>query len=321
MTQELSTQVTGSLVDVAISGWLHVKFQRSKSRKTQTAYETTIFQFRAFLRDQGLDLDHLSKDERRKVALSAQAFASMTGTGDRHVAQSTYNQRLAIISSFYKYAVRNELLEYNPIAQVERAKVQAYAKASALEPEEVHQRVQSIDRSALVGARDYAMLGVFLQTGRRLSEVAALQWKHVQVKGTKITLTFENCKGGKVMRDTLPPGVSRALMLWLQQYYHGRLTPESWLWVNLAPDPAYQGKPLSIKAISSVCERHLGTSKVHVMRHTWARSMEDAGAKVSEIQARLGHESLATTGRYLQALKQDENKHADTLASLFGFEE
>jgi len=46
--------------------------------------------------------------------------------------------------------------------------------------------------------------------------------------------------------------------------------------------------------------------------------MEDAGAKVSEIQARLGHESLATTGRYLAALKQADNKHADALATLFG---
>ena len=46
--------------------------------------------------------------------------------------------------------------------------------------------------------------------------------------------------------------------------------------------------------------------------------MEDAGAKVSAIQARLGHESLATTGRYLAALKMADNRHADTLAELFG---
>lgn len=321
MGQELSTDITGSLVDVAIAGWLHAKFQRSRSQKTKTAYETTIFQFRQFLRDQGLDFDHLDKDGRRKVALSAQAFASMTGTGERQVAKSTFNQRLAIISSFYKYAVRNELFEYNPIAQVERAKVQSYANAIPLVPEEVHRRVQSIDRSSLVGMRDYAMIGVFLQTGRRLSEVAALQWQHVHIQGAKVTLVF-NCKGGKVMRDTLSPAISQALMQWIQQYYGlAGLKPESWIWVNLAPDPAYYGKPLSIKAVSGVCERHLGTSKVHVMRHTWARSMEEAGAKVSEIQARLGHESLATTGRYLQALKQDENKHADTLASLFGFDE
>jgi integrase len=49
--------------------------------------------------------------------------------------------------------------------------------------------------------------------------------------------------------------------------------------------------------------------------------MEAAGAKVSDIQARLGHESLATTGRYLAALKSAENAHGDALAARFGFGE
>ena len=30
----------------------------------------------------------------------------------------------------------------------------------------------------------------------------------------------------------------------------------------------------------------------HSLRHTFARMMEDAGAKVSDIKARLGHDSL-----------------------------
>jgi integrase len=46
--------------------------------------------------------------------------------------------------------------------------------------------------------------------------------------------------------------------------------------------------------------------------------MEDVGAKVSDIQARLGHSSLATTGRYLQALKRSKNAQADALAELVG---
>lgn len=49
--------------------------------------------------------------------------------------------------------------------------------------------------------------------------------------------------------------------------------------------------------------------------------MEDAGAKVSEIQERLGHSSLATTGRYLAALRRAENAHADELARRFGLDE
>jgi integrase len=50
----------------------------------------------------------------------------------------------------------------------------------------------------------------------------------------------------------------------------------------------------------------------------FARAMEDAGAKVSEIQARLGHASLATTGRYLAALTSSENPYAASLEELYG---
>jgi integrase/recombinase XerC len=49
--------------------------------------------------------------------------------------------------------------------------------------------------------------------------------------------------------------------------------------------------------------------------------MEDAGAKVSDIQARLGHNSLATTGRYLAALRRADNLYADELARLMGFDD
>ena len=41
---------------------------------------------------------------------------------------------------------------------------------------------------------------------------------------------------------------------------------------------------------------------MHALRHTFAKAMEDSGAKVSKIQARLGHSILATMGRYLAAL-------------------
>jgi integrase len=78
------------------------------------------------------------------------------------------------------------------------------------------------------------------------------------------------------------------------------------------------GQVLGTQAIADICQKHLGTSKVHAMRHTFAHTMEAAGASVSEIQARLGHESLATTGRYLAQLKQDENKHGDVITAMLG---
>jgi integrase len=74
---------------------------------------------------------------------------------------------------------------------------------------------------------------------------------------------------------------------------------------------------LGYLAINAICKKHLGTSKVHSTRHTFAHTMEAIGAPISEIQARLGQKSLATTGRYLASLKRAENRHGDQLAALF----
>ena len=123
------------------------------------------------------------------------------------------------------------------------------------------------------------------------------------------------------MSDRLPQPLSRALAEWHSSYYGNQvnsLPQDAPVWVSLSRQN--KGAALSIQTIADICEKRLGTSKVHSLRHTFARAMEDAGAKVSVIQARLGHTSLATTGRYLAALRQAENEHADALSSLFGIE-
>src|SRR5205807_2011893 len=121
-------------------------------------------------------------------------------------APTTYNQRLACVSSFYRYAHKQGILEHNPIERVERRRVQAYAGAKALTSEHVKQALTSIDRSTPAGARDYALLMVYLQTGRRLSEVANLELGDLEEQdggssgggGGKLQVTFRRCKGGKV---------------------------------------------------------------------------------------------------------------------------
>jgi len=45
-----------------------------------------------------------------------------------------------------------------------------------------------------------------------------------------------------------------------------------------------------------------------------------ADATLPELQARLGHESLATTGIDARALSSDENPHADKIAAMPGIE-
>jgi integrase/recombinase XerC len=294
-------------IDQIIVAWLDAKHQRSHSTKTERAYRDTLTGFRAALLGVGLDLD----GPPQTIALAAQGWV---GRDDPKPA--TYNQRLAILSSFYTYAMKRGVLHANPADTLDRAKVQAYAGAQGLDHIEVDRRMQAIDRTTLQGKRDYALLSVALVTGRRVKELANLRWGDAEQRGAKVTLTFQRTKGGKVMRDTLPIAVSRALLAYLHAQHGaalGTLASDTPIWISA------RNRALAVNSIALVCEKHLGTSRVHTLRHTFAREMEAAGAKVSDIQARLGHESLATTGRYLAALKQAENAHADALAERFGF--
>jgi len=336
MTDQSLTTIDIGYVELGIQAWLASKFRLSGSHKTQENYERTLRHFQALLATTGRSLgpvanakEHTPEALRQSVselALAAQGFAGMSTTPGRIVASTTYNQRLAVPSSFYTFATkRNLILAENPISKVDQARVQAYQYSEAMDPEEVCARMRAIDRSTRQGARDWCILAILLQTGRRLSEVADLRWRHVQVKGDKVTLVFEHCKGGKTMRDTLPPSIAKALLDYLGLIYGEVrfLNGKAPLWISFRRQAAKQDAsatppPLTIRSVANICEKHLGVSKVHVTRHTWARTMEDAGAKVSDIQARLGHESLATTGRYLAALKQDVNPQAADIASIFG---
>lgn len=310
-------------LEVAILGWLDAKRGHSGSLRTARTYADTLAAFREALRREGLDLDASPTP----VALVAQAWAGKN-EDNTAPAPTTYNQRLACVSSFYRYARKQGILEHNPIERVERRGVQAYAGSKALKSDYISKAMNAIDRTTPTGARDYALLHVYLQTGRRLSEVAALELRDLEDRGGtdggKVRITFRRCKGGKVLYDTLSAPISAALRAYLYIIYGPGLKAvqtvqaNAPVWVSLAERNGTRGGRLSKVSISRICKARLGTSRVHALRHTMAQVMEQRRAPVSLIQQRLGHSSLATTGIYLAALRDDDNPFADELGEAFG---
>lgn len=321
------TTVTGTSLDLAVSVWLNAQGKHIKPdgtlghTRTSEAYEKMMDAFRRGLRKEGTDLNGAPG----KVALMAQAYASFSTRGEQ-VSASTYNLRLACLSSFYRYARKLDILSINPIERLDRKKVQQYAHAVALNEEEISAALTSIDQTTIQGARDYAILSIYLQTARRAQEVATLEWRHVSMYRGRATLTFEHTKGGDILQDELPIPVTNALFRWLYKWYGkelGTLAKDAPLWVSIAPggrNGKNRGQQLGTQGIADVCKRYLGTSKVHVTRHTAAHHMEKVGLTTSEIQARLGHKSIATTGRYLESLRRAQNRKGDELAALYGIE-
>ena len=314
-------------LDLAIQLWLDAKFKRSGSDRTRRAYEVTLQEFRDALQFKGLDLDSVAAQDdkvmtqvtRDKVKQLAQVFAGFSKEG-RQVRASTINTRLSVLSSFYGFCIRQEWLDYNPIEHLERSKVEPYAGVKSLDFDEVTATFDGFDMSRREDVRDSALLAVLLQTGRRASEVAGLQWQHVTIRRGLVTLYFERCKGNKSATDELSKEASTALLRWLHSHYGcnlAQLAKETPLFVSLARGTSY-GHKLSIQAIGQICLRRLGTSKVHSTRHTFVMGMFEAKATPREVQAKLLHSSLHTTSLYGDKLQSAKNEHASKLAELFG---
>lgn len=328
MTHDLLQNTTTPLaaqrlsLNQVVDLWLHEKTKRTHSAETARAYTRRFSEFRTALRAAGLDLD----SDPQLVATVAQGWADHSGR-PTEIKPATFNQRLAILSSFYQTAIKRGVLATNPIYMVERRPVQAYASVKAIDVATIRERLALIDRTALIGLRDYALLGLFINTGRRSSEVNALRWSALHFDSDIVTITFARTKGGKTISDTLEAGVATALMRWLSAFYGaqiGDLPHDAPIWVSLAINShgkrmASYGKPLNVRTLDKICAARLGVSSVHRLRHTFALSMEEAGAKLTEIRDRLGHSNSATTDKYLQTLHQAKNKHGHAIAKMFGF--
>ena len=108
----------------AITLWLLDKYALTQSTCTETTYRDILLSLRACLQARGADLDTTTSE----MASHIQTWANLRAANSRrqgNVASATYNQRIAAVSSFYRWAIKNERYTgSNPAEQLTRATVQ-----------------------------------------------------------------------------------------------------------------------------------------------------------------------------------------------------
>jgi integrase len=320
-------------IEASIAEWLEQKrLTRSGSEKTITAYRETMQQFRDFLAGGGLDLlsnpidvarlAPLWASTRRPSPLKKDGTPNQRHTGE--VSPATYNQRLAVISSWYTFVQDTYKLEIpNPIKDVPKRRVQAYAAAIPIEPDVVETGLEGIDRNRLQGLRDYAILTVALYTGRRASELVGLRGADLQIQGkgktTRILLRF-HCKGGKIEYNRLDEETSMVLLEYLHAQFGKHLltiAPDAPIWVSYSRQNP--GKPISPQTLSAICRDTLGTSKNHALRHTFTVAMIRAHAPITDIADALGHTDIKVTQLYTKEVdKSADNLYGKKIVTRFG---
>jgi len=224
--------------------------------------------------------------------------------GPRANAARSRNARLAALRSFYHYA-SFEVPEH--AALIQRVLAIPYKRLSRplvgyLTREEIDAILASVDQSRRLGRRDHAILLLAVQTGLRLSEITALRRRDVAL-GAGAHVRCEG-KGRKERCTPLTKPVVAVLRAWTQELGGADDQP-------LFPNS--NGGRLSADAVQHLVKKHamaaratcpsLATKRVtpHVLRHTAAMELLQAGVDRAMIAIWLGHESLDTTQIYLDA--------------------
>ena len=224
---------------------------------------------------------------------------------ERHNSIRTRNVRLAAIRSLFKFAAVNHPEHAGVIARVLAIGQKRFDRAIVefLTEAEVDALFCAPDRSTWTGRRDHTLLVVMTQTGLRVSEMTALRNKDVHL-GAGAHVKVVNGKGRKQRATPLTPTTVATMEVWMAERQGNR---------DDAVFPSRQSRWLSRDSVEHLVKKHsafagrqcpsLLSKRVspHVLRHTSAMRLLQAGVDTTVIALWLGHESVETTQIYVHA--------------------
>jgi site-specific recombinase XerD len=167
---------------------------------------------------------------------------------------------------------------------------------------EVEALLAAPDQRTWFGRRDHAFLLVAVQTGLRLSEMTGLTREDVTL-GTGAHVRVIG-KGRKERCTPLAKPTVAVLKTWLRESPRGdgRVLFPNAQGTRLSPDGVHYLMVKHCMAAANVCPSLKDKRvTVHVLRHTMALDLLQAGVDRSVIALWLGHESVETTQIYLEA--------------------
>jgi integrase/recombinase XerD len=291
----------------------HLTRARGASPHTLRSYRDTLRLLFSFIAERrrrsvaDLTLDDLQ-------APDVLAFLSHLESKRSNVVASR-NVRLAAIRSFFKHLVEHDLSradQYQRVLSIpgKRAHI---PMAQYLEPQEVKQILAQPDRSTPSGLRDHALLLMLYNTGARVSEALGVRVEHLSLEHPRHVRLFG--KGSKerlcpLWRDTAA-ALQRLKVLRDSQ-------PQDWMFCSRGGDRltrdgvAYilqKYTALAARTYPALKRRHVTP---HMLRHSCAVALLQAGVDITVIRDYLGHASISTTSRYVSTnlqMKRDALEH------------
>lgn len=242
---------------------------------------------------------------------------------DRGNVVQTRNQRLAALKSLAKmirllYPEKRE--EAQRILDIPQKRAQRQL-IGFLYPDEILQVFNCVNLTKKSGFRDYTILHLLEDSGARASEITTLNLDYFDPQHRTLIILG---KGNRYRQLELQPKTVQLISRYIAQY-------------RIKPKPLYQhrifinqrGEEMTRHGIYHLCNKYLrkalspkrlkNINPVHSFRHSCAVNMLLSGNSLTNIQNRLGHETIQSTMAYthmdLTRKKAVQNKLTEYMKS------
>ena len=266
----------------------YLKLERNYSPATVKHYRDDLKEFERFFQELDLQLswETIDSDIVRRW---------MEAMMDRGNVASSVNRRLSALRSFYRYALRRNLVEKDPVRGIQGPKRKRPLPQFLKETEMDRLLDENMWTDCYKDVLARTIIVTFYETGIRISELIGLNDKDVDYINCEIKVT-----GKRDKQRIIPFGdeLSETLISY-QHRRNAEMKCESEAFFRTE-----KGERVTDALVRQIVKTNL--SKVstlkkrspHVLRHTFATAMLNHEAGLESVKKLLGHESLSTTEIY-----------------------
>ncbi|MFQ5432485.1 MAG: tyrosine recombinase XerC [Nitrospinota bacterium] len=275
----------------AVSGFLnYLRVEKNFSPNTIKAYKKDLSQFVEFLnrrrnkKNSGPEPDFSALD-----TMDLRGFAA-----DLHRQKqnpSSVGRKLSCLRSFFKYLLREGVVEKNIASMVPIPKLPV-KRPRGLTVDDAFALMASPDGKKRNGRRDRAILELFYGCGLRIAELHTLDMEDYDPDAKSLRVI------GKGRKERIVPVGAKAGVA-LREYFGKSAGVKTGAMFRSS-----RKKRIAVRSIYNIVIRYAaragiaGSVSPHTLRHSFATHMMDGGADMRTIQELLGHASLGTTQKY-----------------------
>ena len=289
--------------------WLNHWLAGQLSDETRRNYCSDIEQFMEW--SEGRDLTEIKRND-------IYEYRSWLVHHEKKYKTTTINRKLTSIRQLFAEAVKQGMIGVSPADGIRGFKGDTIYYSSTKSPEEgqVMQLLDNLNGDDPVSLRDRAILYILFAMGLRRAELCGLTLGSIATDQGHLVLRVTG-KGNKRREITLPLSVYGAIKRWTDAMYRESAPKSTPLFQGLKKNGHWkvEGKPLTGDDLYYIVTKRFSEVGIedcspHSCRHFFLTYILRHGASIYECQAIAGHNSVASTERYVANAKNLDSSAA-----------